>query len=62
MTYENTSKCDRVGAEMLARVGRLDPKLLVRSVTVEPSAQADRAILTGRDALVSSRTQLICHV
>lgn len=56
------TKTDRTDAETLARVGRLDPKML-RSVQHRGAqAQADLAVLRSRSALVSSRTALINQV
>ena len=52
-------KSDRVDAEALARLGRVDPQLLapVRQRSVQ--VQTDRAVLRSRDALVRARTMLI---
>ena len=60
--YASDNKTDKVDAESLARLGRLDPKLLspIRHRGIE--AQADLATIRSRDCLVSSRTQLINHV
>ena len=60
--YANESKNDRVDAEALARVGRLDPKLLRPIQHRGAQCQADRALLRSRDALVRSRTALVSHV
>lgn len=62
MIYENDQKSDRADAEYLARVGRLDPKLLAPIRHRGQDAQADLAILRSRDALVRTRTGLINHV
>src|SRR5438034_11059732 len=59
--YENDSKDDRVDADYLARVGRLDPALLKPITHRGAAAQADLAVLHARDALVRTRTQLISH-
>ena len=59
--YENDSKDDRVDAEYLARVGRLDPALLKGITHRGEAAQADLAVLHSRDVLVRTRTQLINH-
>lgn len=56
---ENHCKDDPVDAELLARLGRVDPKLLYPVQHRTPSAQADLALLNSRDALVRSRTALI---
>jgi transposase len=60
--YASENKSDRVDAEALARVGRLDVKLLrpIRHRGVE--SQVDRGLLRSRDALVRSRTALVVHV
>jgi transposase len=60
--YQNESKTDRVDAEALARVGRLDLQLLAPIRHRSASAQAALAQLRARDALVQARTQLINHV
>lgn len=60
--YENPKKSDKVDAEYLARVARLDPKLLA---PVEPrslGAQQDLAVIRSRDQLVQARTALVVHV
>jgi transposase len=60
--YENPRKSDRVDAEYLARVARMDPKLLA---PVEPrslKAHEDLAVIRSRDQLVQVRTQLVVHV
>jgi len=59
--YENDSKDDRVDAEYLARVGRLDPALLKPITHRGEAAQADLAVLSSRDVLVRARTLLINH-
>lgn len=62
MIYENESKCDEVDAEQLARVARLDPKLLHPIQHRGRRTRVDLAKLRSRDALVSTRTGLINHV
>jgi len=59
LIYENDSKSDRVDAEYLARLARLDPKLLCPIRHRGKQAQADRALIRARDVLVRSRTALI---
>lgn len=59
--YENDSKSDRVDAEYLARIGRLDPKLLSGIEHRGEEAQADLALVQSRDLLVRARAQLINH-
>lgn len=62
LIYENESKDDRVDAEYLARVARLDPKLLAPIEHRTEQAQADRELLKARDVLVRMRTKLVNHV
>lgn len=59
---ENDSKTDAVDAELLARLGRVDPALLKPIVHRGEQAQRDRALLVVRDGLVRCRTQLINQV
>jgi transposase len=62
LIYQNRGKQDSVDAEALARIARLDPKLLyVVEHRLESVAQ-DLAVLRARDALVRTRTLLINHV
>lgn len=60
--YENDSKDDDVDAEMLARLGRVDPKLLrpIRHRTAKTSQAL--AVVRSREGLVRARTLLINHV
>lgn len=62
LIYGNPGKTDRVDAEALARLGRVDPKLLAPIQHGSEQVQVDRALLRGRDVLVRSRSQLIGHV
>ena len=62
LIYHNPRKSDRLDAETLARLGRLDPKLLSPVHHRTPEAQAHLAIIRARDALVRARTLLINHV
>ena len=62
MIYENDSKSDAVDAEQLARVARLDLKLLHPIQHRERSARADLNKARSRDLLVSTRTSMINHV
>ena len=57
-----TRKNDRADAETLARLGRLDPKLLGPIKHRSAQAQADLAAVRARAALISARTLLINHV
>jgi transposase len=59
--YHNPRKGDRADAETLARLARLDPRLLSPIHHRSPQAQADLAVIRSRDALVRSRTLLINH-
>ena len=60
--FDNTRKGDRADAHTLARLARLDPKLLFPIEHRSPQAQADLDVLRSRDALVRARTLLINHV
>lgn len=55
-------KTDVRDAEMLARIGRFDPKLLYPIKHRGSDTQADLGILKARDCLVKSRTSMINHV
>ena len=61
LIYENRRKSDRVDALYLARVARLDPRLLAPVEHRGAAAQKDLALLRSRDALVATRTLLINH-
>ena len=60
--YENESKSDRVDAEYLARIGRLDPALLYPLRHRSPEAQADLVVLRSRAVLVKARSMLGNHL
>jgi len=62
LIYENDGKCDRADAEYLARVGRLDPRLLAPVTHRGEDVQADLAVIRSRAALVEARTALINHM
>lgn len=62
LIYENDRKNDRGDAEYLARVGRLDSKLLAPVRHRRAQTQEDLALLRSRDVLVRSRTRLVNHV
>ena len=62
LVYATDSKSDRVDAECLARLARVDPKLLSPVHHRSPEVQADLAILRTRDVLVRTRSLLINHV
>jgi transposase len=59
---ESDTKTDRRDAELLARVGRLDPTLLAPVTHRSLGAQQDLALVRARDALVRTRTLLVNHV
>jgi transposase len=61
LIYGGTSKNDRLDAERLARLARVDPKLLHPIQHRGGLAQADRAVLRSRHVLVECRTKLINH-
>ncbi len=59
---QNRNKNDRIDAEVLARLARLDPNLLAPIQHRGAQAQADLAVLRSRNALVKARTGLVNHV
>jgi transposase len=62
LIYANRRKTDELDAENLARLARLDPKLLYPLKHRDENSQAHMAIIRSRQALVSCRTQLVNHV
>src|SRR5215211_6031887 len=62
LIYANKRKTDEVDAENLARLARLDPKLLYPLNHRGEGSQTHLAIIRSREALVSTRTQLVNHV
>jgi transposase len=62
LIYANKHKTDEVDAENLARLARVDPKLLYPLKHRGEEGQAHMALIRSREALVSSRTQLVNHV
>jgi len=62
LIYANKRKTDEVDAENLARLARLDPKLLYPVRHRGEGSQAHMAIIRSRQALIGSRTQLVNHV
>jgi transposase len=62
LIYANKRKTDEVDAENLARLARLDPKLLYPLKHRGEDSQAHMAIIRSRQALVGARTQLVNHV
>ena len=62
LIVEGEDKDDPVDANLLARLGRFDPKLLKPIQHRSEQVQNDLAVLHARDALVSARTKLVNHV
>jgi transposase len=62
LIYSNKRKTDEVDAENLARLARVDPKLLYPLKHRNEDSQAHMALIRSREALVSCRTQLVNHV
>ena len=62
LIYANKRKTDEVDAENLARLARLDPKLLYPVAHRGEDSQAHMAIVRSRQALVGCRTRLVNHV
>jgi len=56
---QSVKKNDRMDAEQLARLARVDPKLLSPIHHRGPEAQADLAVVRARMTLVDARTELI---
>ena len=62
LIYANRQKTDEVDAENLARLARLDPRLLYPVAHRGEDAQAHMAVIRSRQVLVDCRTQLVNHV
>ena len=62
LIYANKRKTDEVDAQNLARLARVDPKLLYPLKHRSEDSQAHMAIIRSRETLVSARTQLVNHV
>ena len=62
LIYENDTKSDWVDAEYLARIGRLDPRLLAPIQHRQLNTQTDLALIRSRDMLVRARARLVNHV
>ena len=62
LIYQNDSKSDRVDAEYLARIGRLDPALLAPFQHRHAAIQTDLSLVRSREVLVRARARLINHV
>jgi transposase len=56
---QSVKKNDRMDAEQLARLARVDPRLLAPIRHRGPEAQADLAVIRARAELVEGRTKLI---
>jgi hypothetical protein len=59
LIYANKRKTDEMDAENLARLARVDPKLLYPLKHRGQECQAHMAIVRSREALVGTRTQLV---
>src|SRR5918995_3040864 len=62
LIYASKRKTDEIDTENLARLARLDPKLLYPLRHRGEGSQAHMALIRSREALVSARTQLVNHV
>jgi transposase len=62
LIYSNKRKTDEADAQNLARLARLDPRLLYPIKHRDEDSQAHMAIIRSRQALIGSRTQLVNHV
>src|SRR5215210_6248568 len=62
LIYANKRKRDEVDAENLARLARLDPRLLHPLKHPGEDSQTHMALIRSRQALVGARTQLVNHV
>jgi transposase len=62
LIYSNKRKTDEIDAENLARLARVDPKLLYPLKHRGEDSQAHMATIRSRQALVGCRTQLVNHV
>lgn len=62
LIYENRRKNDRVDAEYLARLVRMDPKLLEPITHRSERGQQHLALFRSRDKLVRTRSGLITHI
>lgn len=62
LIYAGQKKTDQLDAEKLARLARLDPKLLAPIHHRSEQAQAELAVIKARDGLMRSRTALVNQV
>jgi hypothetical protein len=58
LIYSNKRKTDEIDAENLARLARVDPKLLYPLKHQSEDSQANMAIARSREALMSARLHL----
>lgn len=62
LIYHNESKSDQLDAENLARLARVDPKLLHPIQHRDEESQETMAVLRSRQVLVEARAKLVNHV
>ena len=62
LIYENPKKRDRVDAEYLARIARVDIRLLAPIEHRSEETQVDLQVIKTRKNLIRARTQLINHI
>lgn len=62
LIHAGGNKNDRLDAENLARIARLDPRLLSPIEHRGEASQAHLALVRSREALVGVRTKLVNHV
>jgi transposase len=62
LIYANKRKTDQIDAENLARLARVDPKLLYPLKHRGEDSQAHMAIVRSRQVLIGCRTQLVNHI
>lgn len=59
---QNDNKTDSHDSELLARLGRVDVRLLAPIEHRSTQTQADLAVAKARDVLVATRTKLVNHI
>jgi transposase len=62
LIYADKRKTDKLDAQKLARLARVDPELLYPIEHRGKDSQTHLALIHSRDALIRSRTQLINHI
>jgi transposase len=62
LIYGDKRKTDKLDAQKLARLARVDPELLYPIEHRGKDSQTHLALIHSRDALIRSRTQLINHI